>query len=44
MIRLPKDIDPNSVVAKYDNGVLTVTVGKKLLTPKKDASQKVEVR
>jgi HSP20 family molecular chaperone IbpA len=44
MIPLPKDIDPDSVSAKYDNGVLTVTVGKKAVSAKKDASQKVEVK
>jgi hypothetical protein len=27
-VDLPSDIDPNRVEATYDNGVLTVTVGK----------------
>lgn len=43
VIPMPKDIDDNSVQAKYDNGVLTVTVAKKE-PPKKQPAQKVEIK
>ena len=43
-IMLPENVDPNAVQAKYDNGVLTVTVGKKEEAQKKAASRKVEIK
>ncbi|MBF0595328.1 MAG: Hsp20/alpha crystallin family protein [Candidatus Omnitrophica bacterium] len=43
-IMLPKDAKPEGVQAKYENGVLTVTVDKKEAVPKKEAAQKVDVK
>jgi HSP20 family protein len=44
-IPLPGDAKADSVQAKYDNGVLTVTVDKKETAPKApDKSQKIEVK
>ncbi len=43
-IPLPKDAMSDGVQARYDNGVLIVTVNKKEAASKKDAAQKVEVK
>ena len=43
-IPLPQDARAESVEAKYDNGVLTVTVGKKASALKPNGAQKVEVK
>ncbi|MBF0387824.1 MAG: Hsp20/alpha crystallin family protein [Candidatus Omnitrophica bacterium] len=43
-IMLPKDARPDSVQAKYDNGVLKVTVDKKEPAAQKNAPVKVEVK
>lgn len=44
-IPLPKDAKADAVQAKYDNGILTVTVDKKESTaPKEARSQKIDVK
>jgi HSP20 family protein len=44
-IPLPKDAKPDSVQAKYDNGVLMVTIDKLAAAPKKeDSVKKIEVK
>lgn len=45
VIPLPKDAKPDSVQAKYDNGVLTVTIDKlAAATKKEESTKKIEVK
>jgi HSP20 family protein len=43
-IPLPEDGKPESLVAKYENGVLTLTIDKKEAAKKVPAQQKIEVK
>ena len=43
-IPLPEDGKPESLVAKYDNGVLTLTIEKKAAVKAAPAQQKIEVK
>jgi HSP20 family protein len=43
-IPLPEDGKPESLVAKYENGVLTLTIDKKEAVKKAPAQQKIEVK
>ena len=44
VIPLPQDVKPETVAAKYDNGVLTVTVDKKEIAKQAPVKQKIEVK
>ena len=43
-IPLPEDAKPESLVAKYENGVLTLTIDKKEAVKKVPVQQKIEVK
>ncbi|MFH0753566.1 MAG: Hsp20/alpha crystallin family protein [Candidatus Omnitrophota bacterium] len=44
VIPLPQDVKPETVAAKYDNGVLNITIDKKEAEKQAPAKQKIEVR
>jgi HSP20 family protein len=44
VIPLPQDVKPETVAAKYDNGVLNITIDKKESAQPAPAKQKIEVK